>query len=249
MINIIICDDDLALALKLKEVLLLYFEKFSLKTEPKIFVFESGMHLLEWYIEYNCHKEEDLDIDFLFIDVEMPDLNGIKTVESLLKYGLDTIIIFISNYTEYVFDSFEAKPFSYILKPFDPIKLEQLMNRGLHERQKRLKKIFVYCDKKHLSLSYDTIIMIESFGKKTIIHTIHGDYETSIKISDFEEKLNTYNFLRSHRSFLVNMEKILYYENFQFFLVENHIADISQRKRAKIIKKFKKYILKQEIGI
>lgn len=241
--NIVLCDDDKLFLCELKYIINIYLDTKHIPAN--FYMFTSGDQFLNWYESKS--KESILLIDFLFIDMEMPKINGLETLKIFRKYDKKCIVYIISNYFEFILDSFEFKTFQFILKPLDKKKFIDLFDRGLREHFEKEKKIIINSENKHIALSNADIIMIETFGRSTIIHTTSGVYKTSTKISEFEKSLSNYSFLRCHKSYLINMEKVIYYQGYQFFLVNGCLADISYRKRAELVKKFDNYILKQEI--
>lgn len=241
--KIVLCDDDPLFLDELKQKIICFLAE-RLVT-PEIIVFQSGIEFLKWVDEkYGDYKNI---IDLLFIDIDMPEQNGLETLKKFREYDLDCISFIISNYKEYVFHSFELNTFQFLPKPINTEMFESSLQRGLNVLSKKKKKLLLQCGGKKIRLNYSDIILIESLGKFTQLYTIHGSFTTQKKISEYDELLKCFNFLRTHKSFLINMEKVLYYKGNQFFLVNNHTADISQRKRSAIIKEFEKFILRELI--
>lgn len=241
--NIVICDDDKTFTKDLLNLIKNILTKQSLSAS--YYIFHSGIDFLKW-----CESDLDIGasyINFLFIDMQMPCINGLDTLKKFREFNKDCITLIVSNYKSYVFDSFEVDPFDFILKPLDSTQFEKSFTRGLEKYKKIYKKVLLYGNKRHIILSYNELISIESQGKNLLIRTESEEYTVVGKLSDFEIKLKPFGFLRSHKSFLINMDKVIYYENNQFILVNGCIADISQRRRKEIITEFNRYILCQHL--
>lgn len=242
-LDIFLCDDDSYFLKNLSISIENYLKKKKIKATFHFFL--SGIDLITWLEENFAQKK--ISISFLFIDMVMPKQNGLDTLKKFREFDQNCIVFITSNYKEFVFNSFEINTFQYLLKPINPGLLEKNLDRALEFIKIKTKNFVLYTDKKHTVLSYDDIILIESFGRCTILHTTKGKYKTQIKISEFNNKLLNYNFLRTHKSFLINMEKVLYYKDNQFYLVNDLTADISVRKRANIIRDFNYFILYNKI--
>ena len=107
-INIAICDDEQkSLQMIQKE---LYHIADKLKIEIETYAYKEGKKVLD--LIYN--EKEDFDV--LFLDIDMPDVSGLEVAKKLRQKHLDIILIFISAYEQYVFESIEYNPFRYIRK-------------------------------------------------------------------------------------------------------------------------------------
>ncbi|MEG1432388.1 LytR/AlgR family response regulator transcription factor [Eubacterium sp.] len=244
MLNIIICDDDSSFITTLETHITKFLTQQNL---PAQFTkFNSGEALLNWHLSASASPPQKLD--FLFIDVEMPPgRNGLEIVKELRKRKVNCIVFIVSSHTQYMIDTYELNTFQYVLKPLDPHRLEQALLRGVTSWKKQNTKLFLDVDQKHIALPYDEIIMIESLNRKTSIYTLIDKYVTREKIADFEKKLMPFHFLKTHRSFIINMDRVLFYENYQFHLQKGLLADISYRQRAEIIRKYEAYAFQRGI--
>ena len=241
--NILICDDDLNFSNELQSMLEVYLNERH-HQHFQFFLFSSGEELIQY-----CQQTPDFYADFLFLDIDMPHLNGFDTLKSLKSINHPCITFIISSYHEFVFDCFEYHIFQFIPKPLVPEKLKNHFFRALDQYSMLNKKILIYQDKRHIVIGLDDIICIESYRQKITLYTTAGTYTTNKKISEMEALLSYRNFLRSHKSFIINMDKVLYYEENRFFLHHNVAADISFRKRSEIIRTFNHYILTKHTEI
>ncbi len=157
---------------------------------------------------------QDRTIDILFLDINMPKLSGLSLLKTM---QLKPNVIITTAYPEYAIEGFELAVTDYLLKPFS---LERFLQAILKVQQKpmlqteivAIKKeeivtsVFVKSDKKIIKLDFDTITHIEAYGNYIKIYT-DKMVLTPQTLSDFLTKL-PYNFLRIHKSYIVNFNKL-----------------------------------------
>lgn len=201
MISCIIVEDELPAREELK---------FFLEQEKKINLigeFDCSIDALN-YLEKNF-------VDVIFLDVNMPDMNGLNLSKIITKLHPKSKIIFITAYKEYAVDAFEIKAFDYLLKPYSETRIKNLLKALLNIEEKNsilknkaLKKITVNIDDKLYVISINDIDFIEAFEKETHIFSNEKRYVSKIKISKWEKILLDENFYRCHRSYIINLDKI-----------------------------------------
>lgn len=155
-------------------------------------------------------------IDLLFLDIEMPGLNGIEFIKGL---HLKPHVILTTAFREYAIESYEIAVIDYLLKPFSftrffkavsklpEFNVEGSTDRKDKENSRLRSSMYVYSDKKNVKVYFDDIFYIESIKDYVRIHTREGNVISKDTISRYADLLPK-NFLRIHRSFIVNIEKI-----------------------------------------
>ena len=159
---------------------------------------------------------ENNTTDVIFLDISMPDMNGISLGKIVTKMYPNMKIVFITAYKDYAVDAFEIKAFDYLLKPYSETRirnlLKSLVNRETEVissiKNTNLKKITVNIDERLYVISLTDVDYIEASEKETLIFSNQKKYISKIKISKWEEMLKGYNFYRCHRSFIINLDKI-----------------------------------------
>ena len=154
--------------------------------------------------------------DVIFLDINMPDMNGISLGKIISKMCPDMKIIFITAYKDYAVDAFEIKAFDYLLKPYSESRIKSLLKFLVNIksevttsiRNNNLKKITVNIGERLYVISLNDIDYIEASEKETLIFSNQKKYVSKIKISKWEEMLKGNNFYRCHRSFIINLDKI-----------------------------------------
>ncbi|AEG60510.1 LytR/AlgR family response regulator transcription factor [Desulforamulus ruminis] len=141
-------------------------------------------------------------------------LDGIQVAKTIHDYlNPETHFVFITGYSEYAIESFAVHPYDYILKPLEEGKLDEVISNLAVKVKDKIgtghgpRKITVKAGNKQYIISLENIIFIEKQGKCSLIHTESGIYKSYQTMESFESMLGS-NFLRVHRSFIVNLNKI-----------------------------------------
>ncbi|MEH3114412.1 LytR/AlgR family response regulator transcription factor [Pedobacter terrae] len=156
-------------------------------------------------------------VDVMFLDIEMPGINGINFVKSLKQHPK---IIFISAHTAFAVDAFEIAATDYLVKPvtFDRflkaaakiIKPNDL--KDMEENPKEASSIFLKVDRRLVKVDFSAIVYIEGMGDYLKIHLTEKTYITYMTMSKIEALLTPNKFIRIHRSTIVNIDLIQYIE-------------------------------------
>jgi DNA-binding LytR/AlgR family response regulator len=153
-------------------------------------------------------------VDLIFLDIQMPRLNGIEFMKSLTQ---SPKIVFTTAYREYALEGFDLGAVDYLLKPisFDRFlkavyRLTLTNARHEPERQEHSSERFLYfrADRKMVKVYLNDILYIESLKDYVKIITSKGQIITKQSISSVEEMLPEGEFMRIHRSFVVAVRKI-----------------------------------------
>lgn len=197
--------DDEPLAIKLIET--------HIAQIPQLELVASCQNALE---AFEILKKEQIDL--LLLDIQMPVLTGIELAKSLQH---PPSIIFTTAYRQYAVESYELDVVDYLLKPIPFIRFFKAINKFLNTRNKAVAltidkevvintaPLFMYvnANKKHIKILFSDILFVESIKDYVRINTVDQRITTKDKISAFEQKVPS-SFLRVHRSFIVNTQKI-----------------------------------------
>lgn len=218
--RIAICDDDILVIEQLKAYIKLYFDKKGIKC-PEISCFSNGSALL-------ADKGEK---DILFLDIEMPGVNGIY-VGNELKKANDRIIIFIvTSYSEYLDDAMRFHVFRYLSKPLEQQRFFRNMNDAIELYNTMTVKVPIETKSGVHTLPASSIIMVEAQGRKVIVHTVQNDFESVHNMQYWLELLPKNCFFQTHRSFIVNLEHISDFDRFLVHMAHNQFqAYLTKRK-------------------
>lgn len=150
------------------------------------------------------------EVDILFLDVEMPGDTGFQLLD---KLPFMPKVILTSSKTDYAYDAFQYNVTDYLKKPFSFVRFQEAVNKADEiniEKQLESKKedIFIKSDGKLTRLNYDDILYIESVGDYVKYCTMEKKYITHSTLKSVEEKLGKGDFMKVHRSYIVNLKKI-----------------------------------------
>jgi two-component system response regulator LytT len=232
MYKLIICDDD--------EVLIQYLSDMIHKCMPQTFAirtFSSGNAL-------SAYIFEDIkgNTDAIILDIDLKTMNGIELAKSIKASYPYINILFITGHIQYSQDIFETDPIYFLAKPLKIDKLKRAL----------LKTISVLEKEKLQSISFESLgyafqIPIKNIqfiqSNKRLVQIIEEDKNTELycKLDDVAVLLPK-QFLRCHKSFIVNMEKVRQFQSHGFLLHNGEVVPISQTKYAASKAAYIKYL-------
>lgn len=203
MLNIAVCDDSSYMRNITKKYLTNY--SFQKDIELQIYEYESGELLLE------AEKSNKVVHDLIFIDYEFEEKgkDGITIIGQLRESKKRTKVIFLSSYTQVVFQSFEVEAYRFLEKPLDEKKLFKAMDDFTRSLQTD-NILAVKIEGENCYYLESIISYVEGYGKNCILHFSdhHRDAICSETLSAIEERLSKESFYRCHKSYLVNLEHV-----------------------------------------
>jgi len=171
----------------------------------------------------------DKDPDLVFLDIQMPEINGFEVLQHIESDRVPAII-FLTAYDEYALKAFEVHALDYLMKPFNKARFQGSLQRakntiksnGKSEVGEKVENLLEYLNPQHDSLSRiliktssryfflkaDEIDWIESAGNYVRIHSGKNNYLIRETMINMEKKLDADKFFRIHRSTIINVEKV-----------------------------------------
>ena len=149
-------------------------------------------------------------IDVIFLDINMPKLDGLTFSRVINTLAAKPILVFISAYSEHALEAFEVAAFDYILKPYSESRIIGTLQRleSYTAAKCSSSKITLWKNDKMLVLNMNDIYYCEVHEHEVHIYTKNDQFIVSTSISDFYKKLPQDIFFRCHRSYIVNTDKI-----------------------------------------
>ena len=201
MIKIAICDDEKTACELLNQKVTAYMEDWKEHCETECFF--SAAELMQTSCAY----------DLFFLDIQMPEQDGITLAKRIRGKGDPGLIIFITALAEHVYDAFEVEALDYICKPIDEDRLQKALSRAVIKiREKENKSLLIQTMTWCKSVKLDDIYYCEVINRKLYLHTKNGVIEYYGKLEDVEKQLD-YRFVRCHRSYLVNLDYLQEYSS------------------------------------
>jgi len=197
--NCVVIDDD-----KLSRTLI---DSYISRTEflTCVGVFSNGINAI------NAINKSVDPIDLIFLDIEMPEMDGVEFLRSL---KIKAQVIIISAQEQYALQAFEYDVVDYLLKPITYCRFYKAVNKA-HERfrisgdfMKDRNEIFIKTNSSLVRLNYNDIIWIEALENYVVVNTKSEKYTIHFTMKAIEDKLPSVLFTRIHRSYIVNISKI-----------------------------------------
>src|SRR5581483_7755985 len=164
--------------------------------------------------------------DLLFLDIRMPDLDGFEVLSQIPQSDLP-IVIFTTAHDQHAVKAFEAQALDYLLKPFDQERLHQTVDRArkellksqdrnatqqilryLSETGMRTRRLIVKTGGRVVFLRFEEIDWVEAAANYVRIYVGRQAYTLRKGIGEIAERLDSSQFIRIHRSAIVNVQKI-----------------------------------------
>ena len=153
-------------------------------------------------------------VDCIFLDIEMPELNGIDFVKSLSENNVKTSIVFVSAYSNYAIEGFKVSATDFLLKPYSFEDFERTVSKIKHQKNlenllKQNDDIFIKIDAKQVKIKLSSILYIESMKDYLKIYSEEKElpYIPLMTLKKMKENLPE-NFIQINRSHIVNFNKV-----------------------------------------
>lgn len=173
------------------------------------------------------------DVDLIFLDIQMPGINGLEFAENIPG---NTLIIFTTAFSEYALDSYEVDAVDYLIKPIEAKRFHKAVEKAItyhslliSAKKENIKEmnpdyIFIKSERRYFKIKYDDILFIEGLKDYVIIQTAEKRIITKMFLSTIHELLPNDLFFRINKSYIVNLDKIESFDNNDIFIKEYEIA-------------------------
>ncbi|MDR2833133.1 MAG: LytTR family DNA-binding domain-containing protein [Streptococcaceae bacterium] len=192
--KIAICDDMVEIASTTEQLLLDYNKNLF-----DIDIFYDGERLLDMV--------EEEQYDLFFLDIEMPGISGVELAESLRQKGVQSPIIFLTSYKQYMEDVFRLHTFDYLLKPITQDKMFAVLDRVMSYLNVSEHRFVFSFNKVTHTLLLSDILYFEKSKRNVIIHTVNGTYEVVMTTDELLTKVDS-RFVQVHKSFIINAQNV-----------------------------------------
>lgn len=222
MLSVAIAEDEAAA----REQLQMYLEQWQTESGRQIQVscFESGTQLLQ-----NLPEE----LQLVFLDIQMPGLNGMETARSLRQKMPDVELVFITSLTGYALESYDVAALDYLVKPVSYPRLCRSIERASRRITRREENILTVKNNDGVfRIPVKDLLYVEVFSHRLVLHTT--DQELSYSggtLAALEKRLGE-NFFRCHSSFLLNLEQVTQLDGNEVVLGQHRIPVSKYRRKA-----------------
>lgn len=238
MFRIAVCDDDNGDLSRVTALL----EDYQTQKHLVIHVdaFHSAMELMEAIRTQNYQ--------LLILDIMMPGFTGIQAIRELRTFDPETKIIFLTSSPEYAVESYRLNAFYYFLKPIESSDLFPVLDRLLRQLQRTEKTLLLTMPSGVLRLPYSRIEALEVNNKHLLFYLTDGSVrEIPGTLSEYESQmLRTGDFVKVHRSYLVNMESIRHLKGNELISYSGKVIPVSRLLTSQVRKEYMDYLFRKE---
>ena len=212
MLRIGICDDSADARIALRAALERALDRR--KGEGTFFEFSSGEGLLRWM------EKHAGELDLVFLDIEMGELDGMETARRLRLADEGLQLVFVTGYTDYVFDGYSVGALGYLMKPPQPDRLDEVLDRGLEARLRDGDKAFL-CRRGETMyrIPKKSILYFASDRRQVSCVAAARTYTFYGKLDEVERAVGE-GFVRIHQRYLVRSAAVDRLEGSQVFIGE-----------------------------
>jgi two-component system LytT family response regulator len=165
--------------------------------------------------------------DLIFLDIHMPDLDGLGVAETLLRSDARPSIVFVTAFDQYAVRAFEMNALDYLLKPYDRERFDKALARiraaeetrldtsrlaetlaQLRNEERYVRRLLIPNDGRSFFVAVREIARLEAEGNNVVVHTSRGTHALRATLESLEGRLDPAQFARVHRSHVVNIDEI-----------------------------------------
>ena len=193
--RIAVCDDEEKFRDQVRDKI----DKVSGSLDVVVDTYSDGYKLLEAF-DRNPY-------DVLFLDIEMPAMDGITLAKKLREKNDKIYIVFLTGHIEYALEGYEVRALRYLTKPVQEDKLREVL-RYVMDKSTKKRQLMIKEDGEEILINVADILYFEAQNQYIMIYTTTDKYLVRYNIGDFEEQLKGDGFFRTHRGYLVSLAKV-----------------------------------------
>lgn len=235
--KIILCDDNPEVI----NTMQIHLNKYKVeKGEDDIMVipFSCGEDFLDYYAKVK-------NIDIVFLDILMKDINGIQVAERIREEDKNMHIFFLTSIKSYVFEGYKVRATNYLIKPVNYNKLRRELDNAINILKERNNNyILEKNDRGVFKIYLEDIIYVETYQRNTMIHTTSGDILSYKNMKRHVLSLGD-NFFRVHESYIANLKYIKSIVKMDVELLSGVSLIVSKSRRKELMEKLTIYYGKQ----
>ena len=169
--------------------------------------------------------------DLVFLDIEMPEMDGITLAEELRALSEKVSIVFLTGHIEYAIRGYEVNALRYLTKPANEQQVSTVIDRVLQKLENE-KQLWIKTDEGDMRLGLSDILFIESQNQNVVINTAADSYSVRGNMSEYEERLTPEGFFRIHRGYLAALSKVQRISGREVVMEDGTVLPVSRSKEA-----------------
>jgi DNA-binding LytR/AlgR family response regulator len=187
--------------------------------------------------------EKDTEYNLYLLDVEMTEIDGLTLAGRLReKFGEKPDIIFVTAYEQVVFDTFKYSPLDFVRKEYLEKELPEVLERFVKKWLEKPSVIEIKTKDGVVCIEETEVLYVESIGHYLVVHCIDNQYTTRIKMKEIIKDIKPQNFIRTHKSYLVNRRYICRLDKDSVILTDAQVVPVSRRNKKTVSEEFFRYI-------
>jgi len=218
-----------------------YFKENSCNVE--LAAYETGAAFLK---EWGVIKANDVKIAFL--DIYMPGISGIDLAKKIRETDPDMVIIFTTTSVKHGLDGYSVKALQYLVKPVVYSEVEDVLNACMAKFADLLHFIEVSSDRLTVKILLKDILFIEMFDHDCLIHTPAKTIKSRLTLDEIGRQLDGSTFLKTHRSYIVNMRYIKSINENDFQLSNGALVPIRRNDKLTVKQVYTDYLFTLKRG-
>lgn len=233
--KIAICDDNNLFCNKVSRMITSYMSERNLDAEIRLF--HSGSSLVAY---------PNYDWDAIFLDISMDGLDGIATARKIRERNQETLIVFVTSFIEFSLQGYEVEAVRYILKEQLEQQFRSCMDYVVKRLGARQNEITLQSTEGVQSVAIEKILFIESNNHRLTFHVLKSDNDIENlhiyeKLDNYEPLFAKHGFLRTHKSYIVNMKYISRIKDYCVYLRDGRALPIPKAKYANVKRQYVLY--------
>lgn len=212
-----------------------YIQKHSSENNLDIAVvyFPNGERFLE---EYKS------DFDIIFMDIEMPMMDGITSSSKVREIDSECIIIFVSNFMKYAIKGYSVNALDFLTKPLEYSIFKNTMAKAVHRlNMKHHQSLFLQNGGETYRLDINEIVFIEVYKHRVIYHTTTTEYDVRGSLQESEKQLPPDQFIRCNSGTIVNLKYVTGIGKDSLIVLKQELS-ISRSKKKDVLNALTRYI-------
>lgn len=176
---------------------------------------------------------EKTPYDLIFLDIEMPNMDGITLAKRIREKSVDVPMVFLTAHIEYALEGYEVNALRYLTKPVNEQKLREVIEY-VKSQMKEQRAVWVRTDMSEERVALKDIRYFEAQNQNVIIYTERQTYTVRYNIGDYERELQNDGFFRIHRGYLVSLGKIKRISKGEVTLIGDTVLPVSRSKEKEL---------------
>ncbi|MBQ2265131.1 MAG: response regulator transcription factor [Oscillospiraceae bacterium] len=167
--------------------------------------------------------------DLVFLDIEMPEIDGISLARRLRELSRDVPIVFLTSHIEYALEGYEVNALRYLTKPIQNDKLHELLGYVM-ERMQEQRMLWLKTDGGEERVPVKDILCLEAQNQNILIRTADREYTVRYNLGEYEKELSQDGFFRIHRGYLVSLRHVKSLGKHELTLSDGTVLPVSRTK-------------------